>query len=220
VVSRENVPIFEQVRWDIHGFLQRKTPALLKAAEVTMMQEYSNNFRDAGFYLADGSPTAHRVLNSSTVRGVRVASRPFFPESKGAEGVRWRNYTLALEWEEPLMDDGTLLTGEESVRIIGTGGPDWDIVPGVVGVPVVMPKTAGSKIVVVQAGRFTARGRYMPARVPMWTEEPPLHGPSSVVETYNVPGPMEERVTSWQYTFFFPTRPELGPSYFIPKYWL
>lgn len=211
VYGVEKVPLFDTVRWDIHVFLQRDTPALLKSAEIAMAKAYANEGQDAGFYLADGTPTAHRVANADTIRGVRVTRRPFFPESRGAEGVRWRNIGITLEWEMPVAESQVMLTWEQAIRIQGDGGPDWDIIAGVVGQPIIMPKTEGSKVVVIQSGRGVGMNYYPLPATPVWMQTPPLHGPSTTVDRYTVPGPSRERVVTWSYTFLFPTKPFVNP---------
>jgi hypothetical protein len=113
--------------------------------------------------------------------------------------------TITLEWEVNPADNQVLLSWESAMRMIGNGGPDWDIVPGVIGEPIVMPKTQGSKVVIVQSGRGVGMNYYPIPATPVWTGTPPLHGPSTMVERYVVPGPSHERVTSWSYTYFFPT---------------
>lgn len=211
VFSHEKVPIYDSVRWDIHGLLMRDNAAALKAAEIAMMDAYRLDGQDAGFYAVGDAATAHVVTSASTIRGVRVARRPFFPDSKGAEGVLWRNYGITLEWEEPLNQGQVLLSCERSVRVIGNGGANWDIVPGVKGEPVVMPKTQGSKVTIVQSGRSVGRDYYPLPDTPLWMREPPLHGPSMMAERYVVPGPSLERVTVWSYTFFF-SRKTVAPN--------
>jgi len=213
VLSPEKIPMYDTVRWDIHGFLQRDTAALLKTAEIAMMKAYMDNGNDAGFYLASGTATAHVVKSKDTRSGVRVSRRPYFPESRGAEGVLWRNYSLSLEWEESTNDEkDVLLSWEQSIRVIGTGGPDWDIVPGVVGDPIIMPKTEGSKVTVIQSGRAVGLGFYPKPPTPVWNKEPPLHGPSAMTERFIVPGPARERVAVWSYTFMFPSYLPLIPT--------
>ena len=67
-----NLPLVESETWIIEGFVRGST-----TAELTVnMTSYESAFRVSGgdlkFVDANGSPTAHQLLSSSTVSGTRV----------------------------------------------------------------------------------------------------------------------------------------------------
>jgi len=211
VFSVEKRPMHVAVRWHIHGFLQADAtatngPANLKSKMQAMADAYANNNQDAGFYLTDGTPTMHHVVSKNTVYGVRVERPPFYPESRGAEGVRWRNYGIVLAWEEPPAND-SVLEAESTIEWSGNGGPDWDLIAPVVGPPQFMPKTQGSVLRIIQSGRIIARGFYANVAIPIWPTQPPLHGPSIRTGFHKIPGPEMRRESTWSYTFMFASDP-------------
>ncbi len=194
-------------RWDIFGRLHADTSAALMVKVTQLLNAYARNNQDAGFYFAGGTPTPFQVVSAQTLRGVRVSVPPIFPDGKGAQGTTYFDYTLALEWEEPPAVGLQLLLFQESVRRVGRGGSDWDVVAGVTGDPIVMPKTQRSKVTVVQSGRAIGSGFYPLPAPPIWSGSPPFHDPSETIDHEELPGPNIERVTTWSYTYYFTLRP-------------
>jgi hypothetical protein len=209
VTSPEMKHLYTACRWDINGRIHGDNAAAVASKVKNLIQAYTTHGLDAGFYVSGGGATPHQVISALTLQGVRVATPPIFPESRGAEGSTYRNYTLALEWEEKPKSNATQepMSYEASIMMQGDGGPDWDYIPGVIGEPIFMPKTEGSKVSVIQRGKIVGRGFYFPPDNPIWPNSPPFHGPSASIDRYIVPGPAMERITSWSYTYFFPRSP-------------
>jgi len=207
VYSDDKKPLYTQCRWDVMGTIIKSTSAKITAAIAALRSAYSRNGQNMGWYFVGGTKTAHIVQNADTISGIRVVRPPQFPESRGVEYAGWRNYTLSLEWEEEPADRD-LVSMTEKISYQGNGGKDWGLLTPITGMPISADKTLRSPVVVHQAGRaIGCNGYYPPAASPLWSSQPPLHGPSMVVEYADQPGPARLRETTWSYTFFFAARP-------------
>src|SRR5690349_17731790 len=77
------VPCAYTERWDIRGDLRPSTvtQAAISAAIIALENAYSVNGRDLSLLHDDGTVSAHRMISSRSIGGVRIVGRPSFPES-------------------------------------------------------------------------------------------------------------------------------------------
>jgi hypothetical protein len=122
-----NLPLVESETWIIEGFVRGST-----TAELTVnMTSYESAFRVSGgdlkFVDANGSPTAHQLLSSSTVSGTRVDRfewrRNGGNSPPATEYVHRRSFIAIVSGDRLASSGGGIVSWEESIRIIGTGGP-------------------------------------------------------------------------------------------------
>lgn len=116
-------------RWTIWGVKKAASQAALTTALNSLEAAYSADGYDLYVYLNDGTTaTQHFLLNSGTVDGVRVKDISY-PDrdprhgQSGCEYVNRRTYRIILEAEVVDADAYPLVSWEETVIGIGTGGP-------------------------------------------------------------------------------------------------
>ena len=111
-------------RWDIAGYLQASTQALLKVEIDSLVGAYGLHGRDLIFYDNAGN-VFHSLLNVNTIGGVRVVNGVNFPESgeNNAEASTYRRYTMTVEADvSGGLAANTILEWQEVIDIQG-GGP-------------------------------------------------------------------------------------------------
>jgi len=102
----------------LHGTSQANLTTKLNALDAA----YTVNGGDAVLFLDDGTTqTHHKLISSGTLTGVRVVQPPSFAPGDGAEYSTFRSYTIVLEAD--FIGDSNILSSEEAVTIVGTGGP-------------------------------------------------------------------------------------------------
>lgn len=97
--------------------------AALKAAIDNIVAVYSEDGFDAGLYTDAGVLTAHSLNSAASLTGTRVVYRSW-PTDRPGEFVGCRTFSIILEAD--YLGSGTqILQWNESIRIIGNGGPEF-----------------------------------------------------------------------------------------------
>lgn len=87
---------------------------------------FAKQFQNFGFYDNAGNLTVHKLINAQTLGGVKVLTRPEYPDSRGAEYSTFRSFTLTLGADVPLsaqQGPNAVVEWQETLTYIGTGGP-------------------------------------------------------------------------------------------------
>lgn len=94
----------------------------IRAQIYALENAYALDGFDAGLYHDDGSPTPHFLDSSSSLGGVRVAEIEFDKDNGDGQYATGRSYriTLQADFPNPFV---TLQQWNETLRIVGTGGP-------------------------------------------------------------------------------------------------
>lgn len=95
---------------------------------------YGNNGLDAYFLQDDGTPTSHSLLSGPSISGVTVHQRSY-PRGDGAEYATARTIYNVFR-AEYVEQDSPLWHYQEIVTNVGAGGPRWEMVPRIKGLPV------------------------------------------------------------------------------------
>ena len=183
VVSREALKnaageiYAHHTRFDVTGFLQVDegaseaiTKASMTAAIAALETAYKQPNRDAKLLLNDGSTSsAHVILASQTLGGVRIAKPVSFPVGDGGEYSTYRRFTVALE-ADVLANamTTTLVEWDEVVRISGDGGPRRVVIETRYGKPEEQIVSQRTPVLATQSGRAVGLLSYPTAPPPLW----------------------------------------------------
>ena len=214
ILSPDGVQFAERIRWDIVGRIHASNQATVNAAVKALEAAYSRNNQDAGFYMDDGTPTAHVLINSQSLYGVKVVRPPRFPQGDGGEFSTFRNYQISLEAEYPTTTDGVLMGYEETIQFRGTGGSKWRLRETLNTVPQIQFIKQATVIHVIQQGRAEAVGAYPYPPNPIWPDYEHLDlreiGRASMRDKYR------RKSVTWAYHFSAAVNVQNGMMYSIP----
>lgn len=123
--------MFTRYRMHVMGELIANGQSAINAKIGTLISAYAENFKDAGLYHTDGTPTKH-VLDSDhqqNMSGNRVAYRSW-PRGGADEYATVRTFYIVVEalFRDP---DSGLVVWREQVNTRGTAGATWELVGGI-----------------------------------------------------------------------------------------
>lgn len=173
--SRLGYPQSLFTRWTIWGVITADSQSALTTALAALEAAYSVDGYNILVYLNDGTTlTQHYLLNSTTINGVQVTDFSYIDRDprhgqSGCEYVNKRTYRIVLQAES--VDDNAygLLSWEEQVVGIGTGGPIFIQKPALTGPPQRQIIQQQSSFRAIQSGRAVGYLGY-PAAIatPIW----------------------------------------------------
>lgn len=101
-----------------------------------LIDAYSVDDVDAVLYMPDGTPTRHAlyVNDPGNISGVHVTHRSW-PKGDAAELCTTRSFYIRLEAVQ-VEPTSQLVWFQESIRTIGTTGPEWTLIPQASGPPI------------------------------------------------------------------------------------
>jgi len=152
--------------WRIRGILQAATADLLSISIRLLNVAYSIQDRNIGLFFDNGFPTAHVLLSSRTLGGIRVVDGPNWPEGEGAEYSTFRTYEITLEGDVPDRRIG-LLAWTESITFSG-GGPRFVMQQPLNGIPVRQKVAEATPFQAQQVGAAVGHFSYPIASAPLW----------------------------------------------------
>lgn len=155
-----------RVAWVLRGFVRASTgptalTPLLRAHE-TAFSQHGQDIR----LQHDGTDTAHVLLNSDTLSGTRVSQFSWLRRD-GAEYVNRRAW-MAVITAEILARNSGLVSWNESVRVVGTGGPVIIWQPVLFGPPVPQQTQSQSSILAFQRGSAVGISGYPDLPLPLF----------------------------------------------------
>jgi len=203
-----NLPLIESETWIIEGFVRGAT-----TAELTVnMNAYEAAFRvpnaDLNFVDLNGSPTAHQLLSSSTISGTRVDRfewrRNGGSSPPATEYVHRRSFIAVVSGDRLAASGGGLVSWEQSVRIIGTGGPVVIWKPALFGPVQPQITQQQSSVIAIQQGSAVGLTDYPYVPGPLY-DATLLKSKSTVPFDYSSPrllggSPLMFRV-GWRYVY-------------------
>jgi hypothetical protein len=130
-----------------------------------LINAYSFDYVDAGLYLDDGvTLTKHKLVNADSVSGVRVLHRSW--DGSPEELATTRTFDIVLQATYP--DTETqLVAWQETVEILGTTGPRYDIVDTYFG-PLAIQTAAATAQRIVQSGSSVGYSGYVLPPPPLY----------------------------------------------------
>ena len=154
-------------RLQLSGILIASTQATIKTAIDALVAAYATDGKDAGLFHDDDSKSSHFLDSSASLGGVRVVSGPSFPKGDGAEYATGREFTIVLEADFPVSGE-QLSTFQESLRIVGTGGPRFAVLEVLNGPPQAQLVQQRTSVFATQSGRAVALSAYPLAPPPIF----------------------------------------------------
>lgn len=125
---------------------QAKLTTLINSLETA----YAADGKDFVFFDDNDNPTPHRLINAESISGVRVVTKPSFPEGDGAEYATGRTYEIVLEAD--FRATVGLMSFSESTSVTGTGGPKVIHINIINGSPVPQQVYPATTVRATQAG--------------------------------------------------------------------
>jgi hypothetical protein len=191
--------------WQISGFLQAANQAAITQSIQQLQNAYSIDGQSIGFFDDSGAPTAHGILASQTLGGVKIVAGPQFERGESAEYTTYRYYGITAQWVIPILGV-RLMAFQESLSFTGTGGPQRAFLPVLDGIP---PRQILRQVTTVRCTQSgSAIGWLRPVQPP-----PPLFPQSEHVDRRRVDYQSPKRVgpvgrpeytefpVSWSYDF-------------------
>lgn len=157
--------------------------------------------RNAILYQSDGSTeTAHQLINSSALGGVRVVRPPSFSDPIQGEYTTWRTFQIELEADYLALTG--LLAFEETVTRQGTGGPRYAYLECVEGEPEKQQVSEKTVSMLVQTGRAVGVTTYPEPPGPLFAgDEDGVERTVSLRSPLNVLGFSTDWGIEWTYRF-------------------
>ena len=162
--SPRNTMTFDRHTLIVQGHLCVSGQAELRSAITALENAYSRDYYDAGLYHDDGTRSAHGLDNLDSINGVRIQSLSF-PNGGDGEYATGRTYSIVLQADYLNLED-SIYSFSESIRLMGTGGPRWELVPTPAGPPYPLVQNLFTPQYIVQEGEAVG-----------WQAQPVLPGP-------------------------------------------
>jgi len=146
------------VRYQVGGQFCRELsnpldPPAVDGLIQNMISSYTDDYQDFGFYLPDGSPTAHLIRNDDdfNISGNKVLSRSWLYQTP-TEFANTRSFAISLG-ARYLESYSPILFFSERIGIRGTGGPAWQYRARFTGLPIREEVAERTPVTVTQRGR-------------------------------------------------------------------
>lgn len=139
-------------KWTVTGWLAAATPTLLTTA-IDALKAACVDGIDVGLYEA-GSPdvaTSHILTSSATLGGTRITG-PSFPIGQGPEYANQRAFTIEVEADYQDAGAATLLAFQETISMVGTGGPRFVTQVPLEGPVVFQQVSQATPVLITQSG--------------------------------------------------------------------
>lgn len=168
--TNTNLSVIHTVKVD--GYIKGSTQEEIFYEVALMQQAYSVNGLEWALYHDSGQRSIHYLPNDpyTALMPPRVKGIAF-PTSDGPEYATQRRYTIDLEAEYTFFAaSNEVLEFQESVTVIGQGGPRYVTTELVLGLPVRNKVAEHTKRIVRQRGSAKGWGQYPAFPAPMYGE--------------------------------------------------
>lgn len=155
------------VRWTIDGRLHAADIASLTTAIAALETAYSVDGYNLALYNDDASLTAHTLISSTSLSGVKIVSLDY-PSGDGSQYTTYRDYRITAEAEYSV-SSSNILNWNETLSFSG-GGPLVVWLPALTGPPQRQIARQQTTYKCQQSGTATGLASYPAAA-------PPLFGP-------------------------------------------
>lgn len=149
----------------LQGVFIASTQAAIKTGILAREAAYATWGRDAALYHDNGDISAHSLVSSDSVGGVRVLAVDF-PEGNGAEYATQRSFSITLAAD--FLAQAATLAFQETLRFTGTGGRRTVIIETLTGSPQQQVVNNRTTQRVVQSGSSVGELAYPPVPPPIF----------------------------------------------------
>lgn len=178
IISDHGVRYATRYRVEVKGdLLARPGEPELNPVEINkrideFQKEYIEDYKDAGFFFSDGTPTQHNMINDAPLNlsGNRIVLRSWDNGDRPNEYANTRSFSITVE-SVFQTQEYEILEYHEKVQKIGTGGPIFTTYNTWQGAPVREQITDFSKVQHIQEGYVVGANGYPPAPLPYWPLE-------------------------------------------------
>lgn len=120
----------------VMGEINGTSQADLRTKIAALIDAYADDGERASLFHDDDTESAHFLSSSNSINGVQVIDLSF-PSGQPGEYTNCRTYQITLRAEyDNIEGTSDIVSFQESLRWIGTGGPMWEAYPVLVGPPV------------------------------------------------------------------------------------
>lgn len=164
---------------------------------------FAQGGRDGVLLNNSGSPTVHRLQDSSSVSGVQVVQPPSFGKQDEAEFISGRTFTVVLSAEYPAEDAAGLYEYRETIAYQGDGGPEFVAVECDSGPPIIQRVRDRTIQVITQRGQAVGIGFYPTVPPAIYPQLPRASRPVIERQTPQRRGKTDLLYpVSWQFSMF------------------
>lgn len=160
--SPRNQMAFLRKTLTIQGDFCTSGSTALTTAIKSLERGYLLEWETVGLFETDGTATAHVLWSGHSLNGIRLLTLDY-PTEDGADYVTGRPYRAVFQadYVRDYNSDGKLVdiwetnvyAWEESITVVGDGGPDWELIPQFMGPPVLQVNAYVTPIRMIQSGQ-------------------------------------------------------------------
>jgi hypothetical protein len=192
-------------RLTVDGVLSADGQVALTILENNLRAALAIPYQDLILFTDSGLPSATKLINATSLSGVRIVAGPVFDNRRGgAEYSTLRSFTFVAEAEYlgRATDAAALLAFTETVSVTGTGGPVTRFRPAVNAPPVKQIVYPSSTIKATQAGSAVGHLFAPDPPLPLWPDDELLDQRSLTQTSPQALGlQLAGYAITWAYTF-------------------
>lgn len=162
---RRRIQLLGVIVLDTSSLTTDQAQAAIKTAIDAREAAYSVDGKDFYFRHDSGAVSAHVLQNATAIGGVRVLDRNF-PKGDAAEYATQRTFTVTLEAEYDAGGEN-LQSFQESIEVVGTGGPRKVTIETLNGPPQRQTTHQKTKVTMTQSGQAIGLYEYPMADLPV-----------------------------------------------------
>lgn len=187
----------------LDGCLDGSTQAECSAAEAAFRAAFSRPDLDFVFKMDNGAATPTKLIAATSIVGVQVLAMAFPLSYGGAEYATARGFSLTLQAEYDVQRADQIVAWDESLTIVGNGGPRRVVREVVQGEPVEQETAEKTPVRATQTGQAVGLFSYPTPPAPLFGRDKLMN--PDVAVSYSTPQvqgrrPMRYAVT-WNYQF-------------------
>ena len=177
---KKRIQIAGVIALDTSGLTSAQAQDALRTAIRQREEAYSQDGGNFVFYHDDGTPSAHTLDSGGAIGGVRVVDFSW-PNGDAAEYATQRTFSVTLEAEYVPPENnngngsdggggGSLLKFQETIEVVGTGGPRKAVIELLNGPPQIQIVNQRTKVTMTQRGSAVGLLSYPKAPGPIAPE--------------------------------------------------
>jgi hypothetical protein len=204
--SPRNRYVFIRKTLTVQGHLCVSGQDAIRSAINLLEDGYRYEWNTVGLYHDDGTPSAHVLDFNSSLNGIRLLTLDY-PKEDGGEYATGRSFRAVFQ-ADYLMHEMEIYSWEETIQVIGTGGPDWELVPQFIGPPLKQINCMQTPQIIIQSGEAVGITGYIQPPAPYWPNDEHGNRRSIIRGTCQkkgrLPGGSLLWPTQWSYRFSLP----------------
>jgi hypothetical protein len=162
-------------------FCETGGQAAIRTRILAMEDHFKNEWRTVGLYHDDHSRSAHVLDFDSSLNGIRLLTLDY-PKEEGGEYATGRSYRMVFQADYATWStlESQVYSWDETIRMVGAGGPAWEYIPQFVGPPVWHLIAMQTPQRFIQSGQSVGVTGYIQPPSPLWPDYE--HGDRRIVD--------------------------------------